>query len=741
MENENMDAKSPAAHQRLSGADAAFLYLERKEIPLHIACVCTFEAVIPYEEFVATIDSKLHLLPRYRQLAVNPPFGIGYPNWEYDRHFDIRRHILRTTVNAPGGEAELEELAGRIFSVVMSRDKPLWEVYVVEGLRGGRGALIAKVHHALADGIAGASLLRVMLDPTAEGSHAIRKPHFQPPEPRPEPSLTDAIASAIHGSLENLVAAEAGLLDIAQGLLSDRTQQGLQGLVTLLPEIVTPVQRLPFNRPCGGERKFCWAEFDFADVKAIRNVTGGTVNDVILTVVTRAVAKYVTLHGESIAGRLVRMVCPVSVRKDEQGESLGNRISFLPVTLPLDAENPVEHLKAIALRTAIMKSARAAELVGIAASWLGAAPPPAQALFWWGIPLVPLPAPLLNLICTNVPGSPAPLYSVGKRMLASYPHVPTGYELGVGVAVQSYNGTMCFGLTADAVVAPDVGRLRDFIRASWDELCRAAGVRQTPHQPEITGKRPVRKTAAAKAVRAAVPKPAAARSSRARLRPLAAEPASVPQSAPPAPQPTPVQEPAPAARSSRARLRPLAAEPASVPQSAPPAPQPTPVQEPAPAARSSRARLRSLPAEPAPVPQSAPPAPQPTPVQESVPAARSSRARLRPRPLPAQSASVPPSAPPAPEPAPVQEPVPAARSSRARLRQLPAQPASVPQSAPPAPEPAPVQEPAPAARSPRPRPRLRPLSAEPASVQQSAPPAPELETAEVPPPLAHVNIA
>jgi hypothetical protein len=162
-------------------------------------------------------------------------------------------------------------------------------------------------------------------------------------------------------------------------------------------------------------------------------------------------------------------------------------------------------------------------------------------------------------------------------MLASYPHVPTGYELGVGVAVQSYNGTMCFGLTADAVVAPDVGRLRDFIRASWDELCRAAGVRQTPHQPEITGKRPVRKTAAAKAVRAAVPKPAAARSSRARLRPLAAEPASVPQSAPPAPQPTPVQEPAPAARSPRPRprprLRPLSAEPASVQQSAPPAPE------------------------------------------------------------------------------------------------------------------------------------------------------------------------
>lgn len=513
-----MDVKNPDSHLRLSGTDAAFLYLERTEIPLHIACVCTFEEVIPYEEFVAAIDSKLHLLPRYRQVAVSPPFGIGYPNWEYDRHFDIRRHIIRVTVNAPGGTAELEELAGRIFSVVMNRDKPLWEVYVVEGLGGGQGALIAKVHHALADGIAGASLLRIMLDPTAAGSRAIRKPHFQAPAAKPEPSLADAVASAIHSSLENLVAAEAGLLDIAQGLLSDTGQQGLQGLVGLLPEIVSPVPRLPFNKPCGGERKFCWAEFDFADIKAIRNAVGGTVNDVVLTVVTRALAKYVKLHGESASGRMVRVVCPVNVRKDEGG-SLGNRISFLPVTLPMDAKDPIQHLKAIGFRTAIMKSAKAAELVGVAASWLGAAPPPAQALFWWGIPMVPLPAPLLNLICTNVPGSPTPLYSVGKRMLASYPHVPTGYELGVGIAVQSYNGRMCFGLTADAVAAPDVGRLRDFIDASWSELRRAAGVRPAPAQKA----KPIRRS------RAARPKPTPA--------------------TPPRPQPVPSPEPAPVSES------------------------------------------------------------------------------------------------------------------------------------------------------------------------------------------------
>jgi len=512
-----MDEKSPQLRQRLTGADAAFLYLERKEIPLHIACVCTFEEAIPFDGFVATIDSKLHLLPRYRQLAVSPPFDIGYPNWEYDRHFDIRRHIIRLTVNAPGDEAALEELAGRVFSTVMNRDKPLWEVYIVEGLQGGRGALIAKVHHALADGIAGASLLRIMLDPTAEGSHAIHKPPFKPPAPLAEPSLTDALASAIHSSLENLLAAEAGLLDLAQGLLSDRTQQGLQGLVTLLPEIMTPIQRLPFNRPCGAERKFCWAEFDFADVKAVRAAIGGTVNDVILTVVTRAITRYAKLHGESVAKRFVRMVCPVSLRKEEQGDSLGNQISFLPLTLPMDVADPVIHLKEISLRSAIMKSARTAELLGIAASWLGAAPPPAQALFWWGIPLAPMPTPLLNLICTNVPGSPTPLYCVGKRMLSSYPHVPTGYELGIGVAVQSYNGKMCFGLTADAVAGADVKSLRDFIGTCWGELCRAAGVQPATRPSAVKRRKPapkakVAKSKAAKPARARVPKPVAAKS-------------------------------------------------------------------------------------------------------------------------------------------------------------------------------------------------------------------------------------
>jgi len=156
-----MDKKPPVLNRRLSGIDAAFLYLERKEIPLNIAAVGIFDGPIPFREFVANIDSKLDLVPRYRQVAVPPPFNLGYPTWEYDPDFEIKRHIFRVRLKAPGGEAELEALASGLLSQVLDRGKPLWEMHVVDGLQDGRGALIVRIHHALADGVAGAALLRV----------------------------------------------------------------------------------------------------------------------------------------------------------------------------------------------------------------------------------------------------------------------------------------------------------------------------------------------------------------------------------------------------------------------------------------------------------------------------------------------------------------------------------------------------------------------------------------------------
>ncbi len=478
--------KPPALKRRLSVIDAAFLYLERKEIPLNIAGVCIFDGPLPFEEFVASMQSRLHLLPRYQQIAVAPPFNIGYPTWEDYPEFDIREHIIHVTLDEPGNEAALESLASRVVAEVMDRSKPLWQIHVVDGFQDGRGALIARIHHALADGVSGASLMKVMLDSTPGGSHPVPKPRVRMlRKPVPECSLAEAVTSALHTSLQNMIMAEEVLLDFARSLTTERTQAGLQGLLGLLPELTASSERLPFNQPCGAERKFCWTELELSDAEAIRTVLGGKLNDVVLTVVTRAVSRYLDLHGHSVAERFVRVVCPVSLRRDDQAETLGNQISYMPVALPLDIRDPAKLLSAVAIRTEIMKSARASHFVALLTSWIGAAPPPLQAAFWWGLPMLPLPAAVLNMICTNVPGSPAPLYALGRRMLACYPHVPTGHELGVNCAVTSYAGKLQFGFTADAHVVPDVGRMRDFLKQSFEDLCKAAGLRKAKRRKPV----------------------------------------------------------------------------------------------------------------------------------------------------------------------------------------------------------------------------------------------------------------
>jgi diacylglycerol O-acyltransferase len=397
-------------------------------------------------------------------------------------------------VDPPGGQAELEALAGRIFSRLLDRSKPLWEVYVVDGLKDGRGALIWRLHHALADGVSGTRLLEVFLDPSPEGSPALRGPRHRLPRPS-NGSPAGGISGLVHTTLDGLIRTEKGLLGFAQALLGDLKQEGSKGLLNLLPELLVSVERLPFNKPCGEGRKFCWAEFDMAEVQAIREAVGGRVNDVILAVLTRALARYVQMHGQSITKRLVRIVCPVSMRKPGQDESLGNQISFIVVALPMDVHDPAEMLRAIAARTETMKRSGAAALLGLAGAFIAKAPPPLQALFWWGLPELILPVPLFNMICTNVPGPLVPLYAIGRRMIAAYPQVPTGYDLGINCAVESYDGKLFFGLVADAHVASDVNRLRDFLYDSFEEL-RAAARKRAPaaaKQPRQHRKKVIRR--------------------------------------------------------------------------------------------------------------------------------------------------------------------------------------------------------------------------------------------------------
>lgn len=472
----------PKTTSRMSATDAAFLYLERKEVPLNIASVCIFDGPIPLRQFVASISAKLSSVPRYQQIPSVPAWDLDFPVWVEDPHFDVRRHIIPVTLPPPGGEAELQALAGRLLSQRLDRNKPLWDVHVINGLKGGRGALIFRVHHALADGVSGEQLMKILLDATPQPSYRRPRPcprKFRARTQNQQPSLTGSLSDTLNSTLAKLIDLEAGMLGFAQAILAEGKQASFTGLAELLAEFTASIERLPFNKPCTGERSFCWAEFSMADVQAIRESAGGTVNDVILAVVTRALGRYVKLHGQSVVNRFVRVVCPVNLRLGDQDRGLGNQIAFLPVALPLDARGPIHTLQAVVTRTETLKRCGALGLVALAAKWFAAAPPLLQALFWRSIPEVILPVPLLNIICTNVIGSVTPLYAVGRRMVAAYPQVPTGWDLGVGLAAHSYDGKLFFGLVADTHAAPDADRLRDFLVLSFHELRRSAALKRS----------------------------------------------------------------------------------------------------------------------------------------------------------------------------------------------------------------------------------------------------------------------
>src|SRR5450755_2498807 len=502
----------PQLPARLGALDAAFLNFECKQMPLHIGGVCIFEGAIPFKRFVETIESKLDRIPRYREKAVQPFLNIGFPAWQSDPHFDIRRHIFQVTLEAPGNDQQLRELAGRIFTPLLDRSKPLWEMYVVDGLAGGRSALICKVHPCIVDGVAGIELINVILDPSPDEPRLRKgKPYRPAAPPDAATHFFEAFADSVSQLPKRFAEARDGLLGYGSLLLRDQaTALGLERVVDRMPELLSPLEHLPFNRPCSGERRVFWTEFPFAEARAIRTACDCTVNDVVLTVVAGAVSRYTRLHGQSVKNRFFRPLVPVNVRpaKDSIG-AFGNLISLLPVTLPLGIRNPIARLRHIHDLTQAMKGARTPELLRMGLAWLGMLPPPVQAFLGANLSWLNTPIPLFHMVCTNVPGPQLPLYTCGKRMVACYPHVPTGMDVGISVAIESYDQKLYFALTTDALAAPDGERMTGFLEASFKELRVAAGVAKSEPHPTRTRAARKAKAKAAKAAVKAGPRPKA----------------------------------------------------------------------------------------------------------------------------------------------------------------------------------------------------------------------------------------
>jgi WS/DGAT/MGAT family acyltransferase len=457
--------------------DASFLYFEKKEAPLHIGSVSVFDGEIPFDDFVAMMDAKMHLLPRYQQIVAPDPFNLGHPTWEDDQNFEIRKHVFKVKIDAPGSERELIELAGRILTPMMERSKPLWDIYLVYGLEGRRTAMIARVHHCMVDGVSGVDLLKIILDISPEIPALPPKPATPPRQPQPDPTrrLFDALLGGMQEGLNRWMEFQNGLLNLTQALTDQAARAAMQNISGEIPRLATPVTPLPFNRPCSGERRLVWNTFSFAEARAIRAALGGTVNDVVLTALSGAVSRYVAAHGQQTAGRNLRVMVPVSLRQEDQRGALGNLVSILPVEIPLDQPDPVERFRFINQKTMAMKGGRVAEGLNLFSALMGILPAPVQSLVGaLSTPNIPLPP--FNMISTNVPGPQVPLYAMGKRMIAYYPYVPVGFSVGCGCAIMSYDQHLYFGLTADVQAMPDVERLREFLSESFAELRQAAGV-------------------------------------------------------------------------------------------------------------------------------------------------------------------------------------------------------------------------------------------------------------------------
>jgi diacylglycerol O-acyltransferase len=451
-----------------SFGDALFLYVEREGQPLNIAGVSVFEGEINLKDCIAFIESKLPLIPRYRQRVVFPPLDLGLPSWEFDRKFDIGNHVHQVKLRR-GTEQELKALAGKIVSQRLNRERPLWD-FTLAPLQGSRTGIIVRIHHCLADGIAGVGVMNVIMDTTPTPLPVPRKKvKDEPPATPKDPAAAflNGLAKSYLSLVNGALTLETGVLNVAQEAVANPTGPPAQ-MIRLLSELAAPAERLPFNTVCQGPQKFAWTEIPLPDIKAIKNICGGTVNDVVLTTVALAFGRYAEQRGVDLNGRSLRIVIPVNVRGNGDATELGNKISFVPVPVPLDIRDPQKLLAVVRERVEFLKQARAADFVGLLGGLMSSLP----SAFWANIGPVAsqLPLSLCNIICTNVPGPQVPLYLMGHKMLKWYPWVPIGGLMGINCAILTYNGTAFFGFTGDVHAAPDLERLEKFVDQSFVEL-------------------------------------------------------------------------------------------------------------------------------------------------------------------------------------------------------------------------------------------------------------------------------
>jgi diacylglycerol O-acyltransferase len=457
--------------ERLSRLDASFLYLEEPGTPMHVGGLLVLDTPPGgVDALAALVEARLPLVPRYRQRVVEVPGQLANPVWVDDPEFNIDYHVRRSGLPRPGTEAQLLDLVSRLTSRPLDRKRPLWEVYLVEGLADGRVAVITKTHPALVDGLSAIDIGQVLLD-VAPDAPALEPAPWKPRRP---PGGAELVLQA----LDEYRRRPSSAVETARAAITDVRSTAARlgglagGLLRTARQAVLPAPNSPLNAPIGRQRRVALARAELGDIKTIRKAHGGTVNDVLLNVVTGALREWLLSRGEPVvAGTSVRALVPISMRDDDAG--VGNRVSSYLVDLPVGEPNP--RVRLTRLSYAMRGTAQQGRTVGADSliALTGFAPPTLHAL--GARAARGLSRRLFNLVVTNVPGPQVPLYAAGSRMLEVFPVVPLASGQGLAVGMTSYHGRVFFGLNADRDSVGDVDVLADLIEQEVAELVEAVG--------------------------------------------------------------------------------------------------------------------------------------------------------------------------------------------------------------------------------------------------------------------------
>jgi diacylglycerol O-acyltransferase len=456
---------------RLTAVDASFLTNESSSSHMHIGAILIFEGPPPkYVDLVEHVRRRLPLVPRFRQKLVVPPLEAGRPLWADDVNFNLTYHIRHTALPDPGGEAQLKRLAGRIFSQQLDRSKPLWEMWLAQNLERDRFAILTKTHHAMVDGISGVDIGTVLFDLERDAGPLELEDDWVP---QPEPGTTELVARGIADAVAAPVKLAERAVDVVRNpeTTARKLVEGLEGVGEIVSAFADPAPDIPLNEEIGPHRRYVWARSELATFKRIKDTFGGTVNDVVLAVITGALRKW--LHGRGIRteGLELRALVPVSVRGEDERGNLGNRIALMRGPLPVYIEDPVRRLRTVSDAMAGLKRSKQALGAEVISRFNDFAPPTilAQAA------RINFSTRLFNLIVTNVPGPQMPLYVLGKELEEVYPVAFLPQNHSLAVAIMSYNGKVGFGLLADYDCMEDIEVVSNGLNESLAELEAAAG--------------------------------------------------------------------------------------------------------------------------------------------------------------------------------------------------------------------------------------------------------------------------